>query len=183
MREFDATKAHFHHHHRHQTFKPSRYKLEAMKKIAECSAQRSSSSSPSSSWQMQSPVHTEDNSLLDAYEVERISNQLDYLLESSSSRLYSKYLDRDIYGQKSSNSTISSSSDIDYSTSSIRAMKKKNKKFLKGIWMRPTVVCGTRDDVDSRAFKGSQPRPPPVPGRHVPVVRMAICRRPRAAHV
>ena len=98
MREFDVART----HHHQQTFKPSRYKLEAMKKIKECSTQEPSSPSPpsSSSSHRPSPVRTEDNSLLDAYNVERISKQLDYLLASSSKRFCSNSLITEILTNK-----------------------------------------------------------------------------------
>ncbi|XP_050228876.1 uncharacterized protein LOC126678051 [Mercurialis annua] len=162
IREFDVTN---HHHHHNQAFRPSRYKLEAAKKIKEYSNNQESSSTSS---QIPSPVHTEDNSLLDAYEVERISEQLDCLLVSSSNKFYTKLFQRDIDRQKISNTTTtttttttssSSSSNIGFSNSVIR----KNKNFLKRLWMGHSITCGTREDVDPRALERIKPRPPQFP--------------------
>ncbi|KAJ9147249.1 hypothetical protein P3X46_029429 [Hevea brasiliensis] len=141
-----------------QAYRPSRYKLEAMKVVEECSIEESSQS-PNEAI----PVHTDSNSLLDAYEIESISKRLDCLIESSN-----MFCDRDnVYGdarQKNSRSAI----------------KKNNKNILRGLWLRYAVVCGTREDVDTSAFVRSRP-PPAMAATHAPVVKTAVC-RPRAAH-
>uniref|UniRef100_A0A2P2IPB9 Uncharacterized protein n=1 Tax=Rhizophora mucronata TaxID=61149 RepID=A0A2P2IPB9_RHIMU len=86
-------------------------------------------------------VHTE-NSLLDAYEIESISRQLDYFMRSSRNMFDSKLLDRNLRRQR----TV-------YPESDARAVKKKKKKsFLSRFRLRHGVLCGTRHDEDTRAL-------------------------------
>ncbi|KDP25797.1 hypothetical protein JCGZ_22519 [Jatropha curcas] len=127
MREFDVYRT-------PQAPKPSRYKLEAMdKKIKE------------------STTHT-NNSLLDAYEIASISKRLDDLIiESRNSSI--RFYDRTFNGDQESIVSMSSPSpDGSYSSNSAMKSKKKKKRFLKGLWLRHPVVCGTTKDVDTKAF-------------------------------
>ena len=149
MREFDITRT-------RQAPRPSRYKLEAMRIAMEESSSTTS------------PIHS-NNSLLDAYEIESISKQLDCLVESSGSKFYTRFLARDNHSQ--GNVTL-----VENDTNE---MKKKKKKKVKGFWlMRHAVVCGTREDVvDARAFKNSINK---QYEKRAPVVRLTDC-RPRAS--
>lgn len=136
MRELDVTRT-------HQAPRPSRYKLEAMRLMMEDTMEGSETSSPSQT----------DNSLLDTYEIESISKQLDYLIESSSKRFYGKFFDKDPHHHQKN----LSSWDSDNSTTSPMKHKKK-KKFFKGFWPKHAVVCGTKEDVDTRAFVHNRPK-------------------------
>ena len=96
-------------------------KLEAMKMAEEGPEKELSSSTASSPT---SPSNLSHNSLFDTYEIDRISQQLDYLIERSSKGI--------IAGNNNNES---------------RKKKKKKKVIIKGFWGRHAIVCGTRDDV------------------------------------
>lgn len=102
----------------HRTPRPSRYKLEAMK-ITSCENESLLAS------------HDDSSSLLDTYEIERISRELDFYIESSSGR----------HGDRSLHRRVVALSEI--------AMigKRKGRKLMKGFWLRHAAVCGSRDDV------------------------------------
>ncbi|KAM7519837.1 hypothetical protein LguiB_018799 [Lonicera macranthoides] len=121
MTEHDFTRS-------HRAYVPSRYKLEAMKRTCQESTTKGSHSSPSL---LSSPSYT-DNSLFDHYEIERISRELDYYMESSGSqrshRREAAWPEREKSGKKKS--------------------KSGNSKKKSGFWsMRGGVVCGSKDDV------------------------------------
>lgn len=106
--EFDATRT-------RRATRPSRYMLEAMKMDKEVK---------------EGPhIHTK-KSLLDAYEIESISRQLDNLMESK----HNKLLDN---GNNPADASLDNGS---------RRMKKK-KKIRKWFWLRHGAICGTREDV------------------------------------
>ncbi|KAJ6766677.1 hypothetical protein OIU79_022611 [Salix purpurea] len=132
--EFDVTRS-------RQAPGPSRYRVEAVR-IMEEEAMGSRSETPS-------PVRT-DNSLLDEYEVGRISKQLEYVLESSSSRFYGFKIDHLDHARRSVSSV---DRDLTFGMKQKKKEKKKKKKtVLQGFWLRHSVVCGTREDVDTRAL-------------------------------
>ncbi|XP_059623218.1 uncharacterized protein LOC132266383 [Cornus florida] len=156
MREFDLTKI-------HRAPQPTRYKLEAMKtNEEELVTEGSRSMGPKLS-----PSQT-DNSLLDTYEIQRISKQLDFYIESS------RFVGRDKGDHRRIGSLLSSS---ESDTNGVRS-KNKSKKG-KGFWQRNTVMCGgSKDDVvEMRGFSGGRRRPE----KGVAVVGMANCRT-RATH-
>lgn len=95
--------------------RPSRYKLEAMRMAKEAKEEGP-------------PVHTK-KSLLDTYEVQSISRQLDRLIESGHNKV--------------GNGNNFADAGLDNGG---RRMKKK-KKINKGFWPRHGVVCGKGDDV------------------------------------
>ena len=95
-------------------------KLEAMRMAEEGPEKELSSSTASSPT---SPSNLSHNSLFDTYEIDRISQQLDYLIERSSKGI--------IAGNNNNESR----------------KKKKKKVIIKGFWGRHAIVCGTRDDV------------------------------------
>lgn len=130
--EFDVTRT-------RQAPRPSRYKLEATRTMKE-DTMGSGSETPS-------PIRT-DNSLLDKYEKESISKQLDYLIESSSNRFYGFKVDHLDHDHRSMSSLDSDK------TGGMKQKKKDKKKktLLQGFWLRHSVVCGTRGDVDTRAL-------------------------------
>lgn len=149
MTEHDFTRS-------HRAYVPSRYKLEAMKKTCQESTTKGSHSPPSP---LSSPSYT-DNSLLDHYEIERISRELDYYMESSgahrSHRREVACPEREKSGKKKS--------------------KSGNSKKKSGFWWmrRGGVVCGSKDDV---VESGGVRRPE----TYVRMVRVANC-LPRVAH-
>ncbi|XP_021912069.1 uncharacterized protein LOC110825857 [Carica papaya] len=135
-----------------QQHRPSRYKLEAMSnnKIA-MNASSPPSSSSSSETPSPSPVHADDNSLLDSYEIQCISRQLHSFISDSAGGTSSFHRgengryrsDRGGNGKKMSYAS----------------------KILKGILLRHAAVCGRREDVDTRAFgNGRRRSKPPAKG-------------------
>lgn len=140
IREFDITRS-------WSAPRPSRYKIEAMRKIAEEmeKSQSSSKLSPTLS----------DNSLLDTYEIKRISSQLEYLIQSRNTRYY-----------KESPTKVS----VLESDRPNGKMNKNKKKVKKGFWLSHAVICGSREDVVARAYTDSR-----LPKKHAPV-------RPQATH-
>ncbi|KAE9594412.1 hypothetical protein Lal_00001211 [Lupinus albus] len=95
---------------------PSRYKLEAMRMAKESKEERPS-------------IHPM-KPLLDTYEIQSISRQLNKLIESSQNTVGN--------GKNSTNGGLDNNGS--------RNMKKK-KRISKGFWPRHGVVCGSRDDV------------------------------------
>ncbi|XAR58137.1 hypothetical protein NMG60_11026533 [Bertholletia excelsa] len=113
----------------HRPHFPSRFKLEAMKEAGQVMPVSNSDSSS----RVSSPCysHVDDNSLLlDTYEIETISRQLDY---------YKGAGDR---GHRREVSLPEDSGPKNDTTN----VKKKG-KMRKGLWLRYGVVCGSRDDV------------------------------------
>ncbi|KAJ6402405.1 hypothetical protein OIU84_014491 [Salix udensis] len=133
--EFDVTRS-------RQAPGPSRYRVEAVR-ITEEEAMGSRSETPS-------PVRT-DNSLLDEYEVGRISKQLEYVLESSSSRFYGFKIDHLDHARRSV-SSVNRDLTFGMKQKKKKEEQKKKKTVLQGFWLRHSVVCGTREDVDTRAL-------------------------------
>ncbi|KAI4299616.1 hypothetical protein L6164_033056 [Bauhinia variegata] len=110
--------------------RPSRYKLEAMSMAREV--------------EEKAQIQTH-KSLLDAFEVESISRELESLIESSRSKV------------ANGNSK----------------MKKKKKKTMveKGFWVRHAVVCGTNKDVvEASVLKGRK-----LLTNSVPIVNQVKC--------
>ncbi|XP_041002417.1 uncharacterized protein LOC121248120 [Juglans microcarpa x Juglans regia] len=129
MTEFDLMRT-------RRTPGPSLFKLEAMR-MAEEEAILEGYSQASSS-----PIYT-DRSLLDAFEIESISRQLDCLIESSGSKFHRKFMAAgDHHDRHQENVTVL------LSNGTGTGMKKnKNKKKKKGFWQRHAMVaCGTRED-------------------------------------
>ncbi|GAV60474.1 hypothetical protein CFOL_v3_04004 [Cephalotus follicularis] len=133
MREFDLPR-------NFRAPAPSRYKLEAMG-IFQNTMEESLSVSPS-------PIHT-DSLLLDSYEVECISKHLDRYIASSGTKTINGLLVGDHGSYKS---IMLSNDDTSAMMTRRRKKKKKNNDILKWFWQRHAVVCGTREDVDTRAF-------------------------------
>lgn len=130
MREFDLTRF-------KSVPKPSRYKLQAVKQVQETKDSSGSTLSVS------------NNSLLDKYEIERISRQLDSYIESSHAQHYGG-----VYvGDSDEKGTVVA---VGESGSGIgmKSKQKKMKEILKGyFWFRHSVVCGSRHDVvENRSF-------------------------------
>ncbi|WCJ25184.1 hypothetical protein M5689_007090 [Euphorbia peplus] len=147
MREYDATTNLLRPHN-----KPSRYKIEAMKNMIQQPNYSTSTTTPIHDHEREYSKH---HSLLDSYEVESISKQLDYLILSSSNR-FDRFDNKD-------------RKDVDLPKSNKLVKKNQNQKksLLKGLWSRHSVVCGTRDDVVSRALVRTRPLPITT-GRRVP---------------
>ncbi|KAJ4960014.1 hypothetical protein NE237_019924 [Protea cynaroides] len=143
VREFDLTKT-------HRAAGPSRYKLEAMMSI---------NLSPSNS--------SNHNSLLDSYEVGRISKHLQYLIESTSDKYYGE--SHAIYQEhRKDKSSLEN-------RKKKKKKKKKNSKIWNGFLFRQSAICGSKGDVvEGRVLVGSQPqRPQPHNGL---VVGLEKCR-------
>ncbi|KAL3527445.1 hypothetical protein ACH5RR_012101 [Cinchona calisaya] len=146
MREYDLEKS-------KRAPKPSRYKIEAMKEYEETppplkpkddhellSPLQSASVSPLSTISSkQSEI-----SLLDDYEIERISKELDYYIESSQAEYF-----RSLIGSAHHKKVVSFSE----SGTSERKSKQKN-KISRRFWFKDAAVCGSRQDdvVDGRSF-------------------------------
>ncbi|KAI3462182.1 hypothetical protein Pfo_018845 [Paulownia fortunei] len=132
--------------------RPSRYKLEALRNVQEASNSPSIVSSPRSTARA-------SNSLLDNYEVERISRQLDYYIESS----HAKY-----HGGNSGGLAVEAA------VAEIKNKVVLKKKIAKGFRLRHVPACGSsRDDVvENQRFEYSRR---PEKGR-VAVVEVASCR-------
>ncbi|KAM7267394.1 hypothetical protein ACFE04_009560 [Oxalis oulophora] len=126
MRNFDQIKR------TSPTHKPSRYKLEASRRIEEGASS-----------------NLNNSRLLDRYEVASISKRLEYYIASSR-----PVEDEDIFEERSSNSTILKGNDpISYykDNLSLESMFNK-KKIFKIFWPRNALVCGTIEDVNTRAL-------------------------------
>ncbi|KAL0396422.1 UNVERIFIED_CONTAM: hypothetical protein Scaly_0090600 [Sesamum calycinum] len=140
--------------------KPSRYKLEASRNMQESVLESNSTmSSPKCT------IRRASNSLLDNYEIERISEQLDYYIESS----HAKY---------SGGSPGGMSEETTAEVKSKGTVQKK--KVGKGFWLRSHApLCGSsRDDVVEgkrlEYLRRSQPRK-----AGVAVVEVVGCRQLR----
>ncbi|XP_052197132.1 uncharacterized protein LOC127804316 [Diospyros lotus] len=138
--------------------RPSRYRLEA---IREAQAAIHNESRPPSA--LLPPTQAEDSSdLLDEYEIERISRQLDHYIEASSTEYYG--------GWREDCRRVSSPPGSEGS-------KKKYGKRNKGLsWLSHRVTCGSRNDVVELGGGGGR-----LPEKGVAVVGEGSCRA-RAAH-
>ena len=114
--EFDITKT-------RRAPRPSRYKLEAMRKAKEAKEG--------------SPIHTNKVSLLHKYEEQSISRHLDNLIESSHNKVDNGCL------AGNSGCSVNESSDNDGTRLKKNMMTMKKKKW----WQRHVVICGTKEDV------------------------------------
>ncbi|XP_068345498.1 uncharacterized protein [Pyrus communis] len=167
MPEFDLTRT------CHAPYKPSRYKLEAMKNIANISGKES--------------VTASSNPLLDTYEIESISRKLDQLIEFSGDRgkLHKGFLVGDVLGIKNmKEGGRGSDSDLEYRDKrslplklhvpedvrqqecvplvdgNTNGRKKKNKNVRGGFWHRHAAICGRSEDVvNTQAFVVRHRRP------------------------
>ncbi|CAL0334817.1 unnamed protein product [Lupinus luteus] len=127
---------------------PSRYKLEAMGMAKKAKEEGSS-------------IHTK-KPLLDTYEIQSISRQLDRLIIESGHG-----------NNKVGNGNNSISDGLDNSGGNM----KKKKRIIKGFWQRHGVVCGRRDDVvEGTALRGDR-----FSSKHVPVVNLAKCLKANGA--
>lgn len=140
----------------HRAATASRYKLEAMAKQGE------------------GPINVHRNvgsrddggssGLLDTYEIESISREMDGLIQSTTSN--------------------STGGHMMMMTTKKQQQKNKKNKWTSGIWPRHAVVCGSSGEdvlaVETRALGDGLLRRPQ--NRLVPIVSMANCRRPRANH-
>uniref|UniRef100_A0A5B7BL30 Uncharacterized protein n=1 Tax=Davidia involucrata TaxID=16924 RepID=A0A5B7BL30_DAVIN len=143
--------------------KPTRFKLEAIER----------SQSHSTNPMLLSPSHSTDISLLDSYEIERISRQLDCYIDYYNTQYYGGRL---FGGDHLGRRRIIVSSPPESEASGMKSKKKSMK--AKRFWLRHGVVCGSRDDVVERRGLGGGGRPPE---KHVAVVKVANC-RPRTSH-
>ncbi|KAG6720565.1 hypothetical protein I3843_03G068900 [Carya illinoinensis] len=145
---------------------PSLFKLEAMR-LAEEEAILEGYSQASSS-----PIYT-DRSLLDAFEIESISRQLDCLIESSGSKFHRKFMAGDHHDHHQENVTI-------LLNNGTGTAMKKNKNKKKGFWQRHAMVaCGTREDHVVDALRDR--RKPHEKRTPVAVTGLATS-RPRGSH-
>ncbi|XP_045831241.1 uncharacterized protein LOC123922585 [Trifolium pratense] len=109
----------------HRAPRPSRYKLEL----------EAMTSTEKEATQSSTILHKEKSrSLLDAYEVQSISKQLNHLLESNNTRNRDKLVN-------SANNIASTSAD-----DGVKEIKKK-KKVRKGFFLKHSVICGREGDV------------------------------------
>ncbi|KAL2499027.1 Uncharacterized protein Adt_24577 [Abeliophyllum distichum] len=138
--------------------KPSRYKLEAMEKIDKSTTISSHKSYVSTS------NDDVNNSLLDTYEIESISRQLQYYIEIESSR--AKY-----YGGDSGDWIVAPAA---AAPSGKTEMKSKQKKMKASRW-RNAVMGSSRYGV-VQMEKKSFDHPRRLPEKHVPVVELVNCR-------
>ncbi|KVH92130.1 uncharacterized protein LOC112515170 [Cynara cardunculus var. scolymus] len=152
---------------RDYTPRPSRYKLEAIQKPQKetresqscgdgpsLDTEHVSASKQPQNQQCYVPVDTEhvDKSLLDKYEIERISKELDCYLESSSVEHRRRSVDGGDHGGRHRRTVA-----LSEGTKS-KSKSKKNK----GFWARRRIVCGSsRDDVveTSNLLIGGRRRP------------------------
>ncbi|OVA12167.1 hypothetical protein BVC80_1775g6 [Macleaya cordata] len=137
IREFDLTR-------NERPIKPSRFKLETTRSnVDEIPDNESESSSL-----VLSPAQT-DNSLLDAYETERILRELDCLIESSNDtvRRESHIGDRDC---RRNIALHGISADV--------GEKKPRRKSI-GSWLRYAAVCSSREDVVEPRWSGRRSGP------------------------
>ncbi|TKY56688.1 hypothetical protein E2542_SST21134 [Spatholobus suberectus] len=112
--------------------RPSRYKLEAMRMVEEA--------------REGSPIHAKKLSLLDEYEVQSISRQLNGLVESSDNKNHNKLING-----------------VENSTN----RRTQKKKVRKGFWLRHAAVCGREEDVvDPGALRVDHR----LPAKQVPAV-------------
>lgn len=132
IREFDITPI-------QRAYRPSRYKLEAMRNVVVNTNTNANTIEESS----QTPTTTSRTSLLlDSYEIERISKRLDHLVEFSSGTEFYKQL-------------LSIDCDDIYQKNLVPAdsgIRKKKSSIFKRFLLRRAVVCGKSQDVDERAF-------------------------------
>lgn len=127
-----------------QTPRPSRYKLESLR-IQE--KDKESQQLQSSRKDVHHHRH-ENNTLLDSYEIKRISNQLEGFINSSSSNRC----------------------EVSSSWNGGRREMRRKKKLWEAFIRKHAVVCGREDDVMESQVLGCRPE------RYVPVVKLAICK-------
>lgn len=117
-------------------YKPSRYKLEAIKITEEEEEEEN------------------DNSLLDKYEIESISKRFDQLLNSRTAAIK-------LLKNVSQDSESSATNNKTNGMMMMMMMHDDNKKAKKsrGFWLRHAVLCGTRQDavVDARRYGVGRP--------------------------
>nr|GMC56867.1 uncharacterized protein LOC109180383 [Ipomoea batatas] len=152
--------------------KPSRYKLEAIREVEEgkrkpAHHQRSSSTIPMSS----SPSLS---SLLDKYEIQRISLQLDRYIENGH--------DDYCYGVLGNTNDRRRVASLSESGTTERKTTKAAPASFKGFWMRHAAVCGSSsaDVVETGSIIGRSSRWPPRGKRIFPAVKTVGC-GPRAS--
>ncbi|KAL2531260.1 hypothetical protein Adt_04611 [Abeliophyllum distichum] len=132
MSEFDLTRC-------KNVPKPSRYKLQAMKQVQETTDSSAEILSVS------------NNSLLDKYEIERISRQLDLYIESSHIQHYSGFTVGDS-AEKGTAATVGGG--LSGGETGMKSKQKKMKEISKGFWFRHSKMCGSRHDVvENISFK------------------------------
>ncbi|XP_057434976.1 uncharacterized protein LOC130727754 [Lotus japonicus] len=102
--------------------RPSRYKLEAVRLMANKEVKKGSMSRP-----------PKEKSLLDAYEVQSITRKLNSLIIESS---HNKHVN-----------SASNNSSVDIGGRKMEKKKVKKEKMRKGSWLRHGVVCGREEDV------------------------------------
>ncbi|CAI9780882.1 unnamed protein product [Fraxinus pennsylvanica] len=117
--------------------KPSRYKLQAIKQVQETTDSSGSA------------LSVFNNSLLDKYEIERISRQLDSYIESSHAQHYGRLYAGDSDEKGTVVAVGESGSGI-----GMKSKQKKMKEISKGyFWFGHSVICGSRHDVvQNRSF-------------------------------
>ncbi|KAL2531259.1 hypothetical protein Adt_04610 [Abeliophyllum distichum] len=128
MSEFDLTRF-------KNVPKPSRYKLQDMK-------------------QVQETTDSSNNSLLDKYEIERISRQLDLYIESSHVQHYGGFYIGDS-AEKGTAAVIGGG--LSGGKTGMKSKQKKMKEISKGYWFKHSKICGSRHDVvENMSFKTPQ---------------------------
>lgn len=128
--------------------KPSRYKIEAMKEPEKAPTYQLSppTSGPLSPLSTASSKQSEI-SLLDDYEIDRISKELDRYIESSRAEYLKSFLGSDYHA----NNKVASLSE----SGTTEGTGKRKTKNSRGFWMKYGAVCGSRKDdvVDGRSLR------------------------------
>ncbi|CAI9110257.1 OLC1v1010251C1 [Oldenlandia corymbosa var. corymbosa] len=135
--------------------KPTRYKLEAMRNSSSAQEKKQVLLTPPPLSPVSSNNDSEisvSNSLLDDYEIERISKQLDLYIESSRAEyLISSNVLR---SSKNKVASLSESGTSDKRSKPQPKKKKKKKDSSAGFWpFKYTAVCGSRSEDVVRSFK------------------------------
>ncbi|KAI3951675.1 hypothetical protein MKW92_015826 [Papaver armeniacum] len=134
--------------------RPSRFKLEAMRYANEISSGDESEASSSSL--VSSPTHTDTTSLFDAYEIARISQHLDCLIETKLHREPSRK-------GRLGNSWMHGGGDTLADMNEKKLRKKLNPlswlSYHRSTWLSYGGICRSTDDVvETRSFVVSRPR-------------------------
>ncbi|KAI3909705.1 hypothetical protein MKW98_014122 [Papaver atlanticum] len=133
--------------------RPSRFKIEAMRHANEISSGDESEASSSSL--VSSPTHTDTTSLFDAYEIARISQHLDCLIETKLQRGPSRK-------GRLGNSWMHGCGDTLVDMNEKKLRKKLNPlswlSYHRSSWLSYGGICRSTDDVvETRSFVVSRP--------------------------
>nr|GLL18970.1 uncharacterized protein LOC109180383 [Ipomoea trifida] len=153
--------------------KPSRYKLEAIREVEEGKRKPNHHKHSSSTIPMLSSSPSL-SSLLDKYEIQRISLQLDRYIENGH--------DDYCYGVLGNTNDRRRVASLSESGTTERKTTKAAPASFKGFWMRHAAVCGSSsaDVVETGSIIGRSSRWPPRGKRIFPAVKTVGC-GPRAS--